>query len=205
MARTFTFKPSPVFAPVEISVSDTHVTAGRQGQPARDAAFDALDRVRYWRITSRGVVSEGLALESPGVQTVRIEFGDNGMRGEGANASAFREAVATILETLAARRPDLKVTVSASLGATIAMFVIGLALALMSGLLGLVFLFDQGIGDGFFAALSLLVVSGLGAMMAWSFRPWQTPPEVDADLLAAYFAGTLEDYVRARAGRAEPA
>lgn len=172
--QAFSLKPNPVSSPQTVLVSNASVSIDRKGKRHRHVRIQDINRVRFWSITNRGIVNQGLALESEKNPTLRLEFGDNGMRGDGSHGKAFKGSVVATLEVLQDRRPELEVYLSTSRITMIFMFNIGLLLCLFSVLIGFLFL-SQG---------ALLLSSGspcfflIGAITAWNFRPWQVPETI---------------------------
>lgn len=180
--QSYSFKHGPMTAEQTVHVSASGVGIEKDGKPTRTLAYEELEQVRFWMITTNRVLRTGLALEDHDDTKLLIEFMDNGMRPDDHHRLAYRLAVATIMEHLSTQRPDLEVKMATSMGAKMVSFISGLIVGIM-GLLMAIFLLPEGATEpgltGLFAFIG-------GAIMAFRFRPWKAPKKLHPLDLAEY-------------------
>lgn len=102
---------------------------------------------------------------------------------------AFRDAVAAVLDRLAATRPDIPVTIGEYgrarlsmflVGAVAALFALGMAIAAVASGRG-----DRLAGEGLVPVAALLL---FGLYFAWAYAPWRRGLRVPVKLFAKIFS-----------------
>lgn len=169
----YSYTPHPLGGSHLLEVCDDHARLTKGSKPAVSVNYSDVKRARYFDIRSPKRHSLGVALET-GEGKFLVEYTLLGPMHP--DAETYLEGIRSLLQTLAAKRPDIEIESGPSPNTLLFLFLFFCVIGLPMALLGLLFLSEQ---DARQVGLAMLGLTLPVIWMAWTYRPWQARMTVD--------------------------
>ena len=179
--KRFAYKPALLVGRQFVELGDTQfICADSEGTEKWRLATADIDRLAFIENRIRGVQMSRLDLLTKDRAARRSLICNSTATDPESDLDylAFRDAVAAVLDRLAATRPDIPVTIL--VGAVAALFALGMAIAAVASGRG-----DRLAGEGLVPVAALLL---FGLYFAWAYAPWRRGLRVPVKLFAKIFS-----------------